>query len=83
MQVEVVKFISMLVQHSGPDIKPRTTVILRGLFSTVKSERNVARRKAFPVALGRIANTPLGSKYGSYSSMQLQCTTLRTTIISW
>lgn len=54
-RVGVAKFISMLAQHSGPDMKPHTAVLLRGLFSAVKSERSAATRKAFAVALGSVA----------------------------
>ena len=54
-RVGVAKFISMLAQHSGPDIKPHTAVLLRGLFSAVKSEKSAATRKAFAAALGSIA----------------------------
>lgn len=54
-RVGVAKFITMLSQHSGPDMKPHTPVLLRGLFLAVKSERSAATRKAFAVALGSIA----------------------------
>jgi len=54
-RVGVAKFISLLAQHSGPDMKPHTVVLVRGLFSGVKSERSAATRKAFAAALGSVA----------------------------
>ncbi|XP_024395125.1 LOW QUALITY PROTEIN: uncharacterized protein [Physcomitrium patens] len=54
-RVGVGKFISMLAQHSGPDMKPHSVVLLRALFSAVKSEKSAASRKAFAAALGSVA----------------------------
>lgn len=54
-RVGVAKFISMLAQNSGPDMKPHTVTLLRALFLAVKSERSMATRKAFAVALGSVA----------------------------
>ena len=54
-RVGVAKFISMLSQQSGYDLKVHCTVLVKSLFSAVKSERSAATRKAFAVACGSVA----------------------------
>lgn len=49
------KFISLLAQRVGSDIKPHSGSLLKVLFSAVKSDKSPAVRRAFAVACGGVA----------------------------
>ncbi|CAM6051034.1 unnamed protein product [Sphagnum compactum] len=54
-RVGVAKFISMLAQHVGVEMRPHSTTLLKVLFPAVQAEHSAAARRAFAAACGTVA----------------------------
>ncbi|CAM6029521.1 unnamed protein product [Sphagnum balticum] len=54
-RVGVAKFISMLAQHVGVEMRPHSATLLKVLFLAVQTEHSAAARRAFAAACGTVA----------------------------
>ncbi|CAK9863286.1 unnamed protein product, partial [Sphagnum jensenii] len=54
-RVGVAKFISMLAQHVGVEMRPHSATLLKVLFPAVQTEHSAAARRAFAAACGTVA----------------------------
>jgi proteasome component ECM29 len=54
-RVGVAKFISMLAQHVGVEMRPQSATLLKVLFPAVQTEHSAAARRAFAAACGTVA----------------------------
>jgi hypothetical protein len=75
-RVGVAKFISMLAQHVGVEMRPHSTTLLKVLFPAVQTEHSAAARRAFAAACGTVAKYSGTESFMRHISLEFRVVTL-------